>query len=284
MVKSLFADYDSTAGNNTDIGGVNIDEGCAAPNVNNALREQMSHIADHFAQGSVADSATPDLGAESEHYIVVAGTTTITGFGTVKAGTLKFVEFSGARTITHNATSLIMPGATNVVTAAGDVGIFVSEGSGNWRCLSYQRAVTPPPVPASRFHAVAGAQSMASATNVKVQFSVESFDVGSYYDAATNYRVTPGNGETWLLSASIAWDVTNGVDGERLITEIYKNNSLLYYTEAGRTGSGGYVALPISTMVVGNGTDYYEIFGLKSGAGAGQTVNSQSWFMGMRIA
>jgi hypothetical protein len=42
-------------------------------------------------------------------------------------------------TLTHNATSLKLPGSANILTAAGDVGFFVSLGSGNWKCLHYSR-------------------------------------------------------------------------------------------------------------------------------------------------
>ena len=51
MSKDKLTDYSATAGSNTDIGGINIDEGMLPSNVNNALREQMSHLAD-FAAGT----------------------------------------------------------------------------------------------------------------------------------------------------------------------------------------------------------------------------------------
>ena len=52
----------------------------------------------------------------------------------------RVVQFSGALTLTHNATSLILPGGASITTAAGDVAYFVSLGSGNWRCTGYQKA------------------------------------------------------------------------------------------------------------------------------------------------
>jgi len=51
MAKDKLTDYDSTASNNTDVGGVNIAEGMLPSAVNNAIREQMSHLAD-FASGT----------------------------------------------------------------------------------------------------------------------------------------------------------------------------------------------------------------------------------------
>lgn len=110
----------------------------------------MSGAAINEAKGAdIASATTTDIGAATGNYVVVTGTTTITGLGTVQAGTRRVVEFSGALTLTHNATSLILPGGANITTAAGDCATFVSEGSGNWRCVSYV-AATGMPVVASR--------------------------------------------------------------------------------------------------------------------------------------
>ncbi len=92
---------------------------------------------------TVADSATPDIGAAQGMRVVCDGTTTITSFGT-GAHKLRIVRFSGARTLTHNATTLILPAAANIVTVAGDVGIFASDASGNWRCLTYMPSANSP--------------------------------------------------------------------------------------------------------------------------------------------
>lgn len=90
---------------------------------------------------SVASAATVDLGAiASGNYVHITGTTTITSLGTVSAGITRTVVFDGALTLTHNATSLILPGGASIVTAVGDAAKFVSEGGGNWRCINYERA------------------------------------------------------------------------------------------------------------------------------------------------
>ena len=56
MAKDKLTDYDATAGNNTDIGGISVDEGMLPSNVNNAIREIMSHLKD-FAAGTQAVDA-----------------------------------------------------------------------------------------------------------------------------------------------------------------------------------------------------------------------------------
>lgn len=88
----------------------------------------------------IASATTTDIGAATGNYVDVTGTTTITGLGTVQAGTRRIVQFDGALTLTHNGTSLILPTSANITTAAGDVATFVSLGSGNWVCTGYLRA------------------------------------------------------------------------------------------------------------------------------------------------
>jgi hypothetical protein len=92
------------------------------------------------APATLASADTLNIGAAASNAITITGTTTITALGTVAAGAERTLTFSGVLTLTHNATSLILPGAANITTAAGDVAAFVSLGSGNWRCVVYQRA------------------------------------------------------------------------------------------------------------------------------------------------
>lgn len=99
-----------------------------------------SGVATNWAKGSdIASATTTDIGAATGNCVDVTGTTTITGLGTVQAGTTRFVRFTGVLTLTHNATSLILPTGANITTAAGDTAIFESLGSGNWVCLVFQR-------------------------------------------------------------------------------------------------------------------------------------------------
>jgi len=87
--------------------------------------------------GANIDSAgTVNLAAATGDYVVVTGTTGITGFGTVASGMRYFVEFDGALTITHAAT-LLCPGAKDIKTAAGDVVWLESKGSGSWKVLAH---------------------------------------------------------------------------------------------------------------------------------------------------
>lgn len=101
------------------------------------------------AGADIVSATTTDIGAATGNYVKVTGTTTITGLGTVQAGTTRIVRFAGALALTHNATSLILPGAANITTVADDRGIFVSLGGGNWICIAYTRADGTPVISSS---------------------------------------------------------------------------------------------------------------------------------------
>ncbi len=99
--------------------------------------EKANTVTQPFA--TVASAGTTNIGAATSQNVTVTGTTTITAFGTVAAGTFRRLVFSGILTLTHNATSLILPQGVNVVTAVGDSLEAVSLGSGNWRVTNYQK-------------------------------------------------------------------------------------------------------------------------------------------------
>lgn len=93
---------------------------------------------------TIASASSIDLGKATGDTVDVSGTTTITALGTATAGIRKDVRFTGAVQLTHNGTSLILPGAANITTVANDTAEFVSLGSGNWRCTRYTRMSSAP--------------------------------------------------------------------------------------------------------------------------------------------
>jgi hypothetical protein len=127
-------DWSTTASSNNPAGSTNIGAG-----LDDNLRELQKVVRQDLAHkgADIASATTTDLGAVVGLMHDITGTTTITGFGTVSAGIWKLVKFEGALTLTHNATSLILPNAANITTADGDTALAFSEGSGNWRIHSY---------------------------------------------------------------------------------------------------------------------------------------------------
>lgn len=131
-----------TAASNSSLNGIALGENVMLPSgVNNAFREFMSQIATVESKGTDVASATT-LALGTERYYHVTGTTTITDIDFTDAvdGRWAWLIFDGALTLTHNATTLKLPGGANITTAAGDRALFVQDATDNVICLVYQRA------------------------------------------------------------------------------------------------------------------------------------------------
>jgi hypothetical protein len=111
------SEYSSTAADNTDIGGINIAEGMAPSDVNNAMREQMSQLKE-FLDGSSGDTITTAK--------IVATTATIlsgasvTGTATFNSAVVMSSTLSVANTATMGViTGSTISGAANTLTVDG---------------------------------------------------------------------------------------------------------------------------------------------------------------------
>lgn len=225
---SRITDFSTTTANNAPGGTEAI-----GSNADDLIRAIQSTIRGDLANkgADIASAATTDLGAVQGLMHDITGTTTITSFGTVGAGVWKIVKFEGALTLTHNATSLILPGAGNITTADGDVGVFISEGSGNWRCLSYQYA-TNGSAPVGSVIPFAGTtepsgwlfcygQAISRSTYARL-FGVVSTTYG-VGDGSTTFnlpdlrgRVVAGQDDMGGVSANRLTNQTGGLDGDTL--------------------------------------------------------------------
>jgi len=80
----------------------------------------------------IASAATVDLTNLAGNTATVTGSTgPITSFGSPPAGDLFYLTFTGTPGITHNGTSLLIPGQENITIIAGDQVRVESLGSGN---------------------------------------------------------------------------------------------------------------------------------------------------------
>jgi hypothetical protein len=93
-------------------------------------------------------SATELLVLTDGNSFDVTGTTTIATIeNTADAfpvGAIIRLQFDGILTLTHHATNLILVGAANIITAAGDSGEFEKIAAGDWRCNRYTIAANAP--------------------------------------------------------------------------------------------------------------------------------------------
>lgn len=157
---------------------------------------------------NIASAGTVNIGAATGPFVHITGTTTITAFDDIQAGTERVVVFDGALMLTHNGTSLILPTGANITTAAGDVATFRSEGSGNWRCVAYQRITGQP---------LAGGTDRSTVTNVSSSSGVVTLNyaLGDYFTLTLTENVTswvisnpPGAGKGFTLMVQITQDST----------------------------------------------------------------------------
>lgn len=222
-------------------------------------------VPDFTYESTLASASTCDIGGVPSSFVQITGTTGITSFGTNYKGP-KFIRFAGALTLTHNASTLILPGGASITTAAGDTCIVVPKAtsgtSDGWVVVSYDHA----PAPAFSVHQSAG-QSLTSGSITKIQFQTKDFDTNGFFDNATNYRFQPTVAGYYQLEGTV------GVPTGLAVVSIYKNGAEFkrgqqYSTTA--LGIGGNV----SALVLLNGsTDYVEIWGLQL-SGSPQTTNT----------
>lgn len=94
---------------------------------------------------SIASASTVNLASATGNTVHITGNTgPITSFGTLPAGTIMHLIFDSTPTITYNSSSMITVSAADITAVANDTAIIVSEGSGNWRFIDYERATGLP--------------------------------------------------------------------------------------------------------------------------------------------
>lgn len=98
----------------------------------------------HRKGTAVASAATLDIWSIAGDYVHVTGSTgPITSLGTAPyAGAERVVIFDSTPTITHNATTLQLPGGANIVAAAGDRMTVRADTTANMVVTSYFTAAT----------------------------------------------------------------------------------------------------------------------------------------------
>jgi hypothetical protein len=116
MPKNKVSEWSSTAASNTDIGGIDIAEGCAPSGINNAIRELMAQVKDQQA-GTDADNFT--VGGN----LSVTGTSTLTGAITATAGVTGNLTGNVTGNVTGDVTGTSANVTGTVAVANGGTGL-----------------------------------------------------------------------------------------------------------------------------------------------------------------
>jgi hypothetical protein len=137
-VPSAITDLSQTAGSNSPGSGE------SPVTADDYLRTYASFTAQHrdgqgfTAEVDLASAATCSIGAQTSFFVRITGTTTITSFGVVTAlPGPRFLRFEDALTLTHNSSTLVLPGGRDITTAAGDTCI-ATPISGGWVVSKFQ--------------------------------------------------------------------------------------------------------------------------------------------------
>lgn len=208
MTKDTFLDWDGvTVGNNTDVGGVNIAEGCAPAGINNAIREEMRQTKEASDNGNILGSGYL---TKSSGYTVLkadrgktidctaALTLALTAAATVGAGWLFFVKANGGDVTIDPDGSETIDGSSTIIVRDGASVMILCDGS------NFHTVFRPSPEETVFSGAMSSASSQTftglsayrhliirgfllpgtDAVTALMQFST---DNGSSYDTGTNY-------------------------------------------------------------------------------------------------
>ena len=116
MARTKISEFSATPGNNTDIDGINLAEGCAPSGINDAIRELMSQLKD-FQAGTAGDSFNGPVGtttAAAGAFTTLSASSTVSGtgfsnylasppaIGGTAAAAGSFTTLTTSSTVTHN--------------------------------------------------------------------------------------------------------------------------------------------------------------------------------------
>ncbi|MEY2701382.1 MAG: hypothetical protein RLY43_2 [Bacteroidota bacterium] len=230
---------------------------------------------------TMASASTMNIGAAASNYIIVTGTTTITAFDTIQAGTVRTLRFSDTVTVTYNASTMIIPGATNIVANAGDVLEFTSGGSGVWRCTDIQKYQL---FRGCRvYNNSGGTQTVSAGATAKVVFNTVDFDTSSFWNV-TNTRIEiPAGISKIRLYGTVRFPEAATTNNQRFAF-FYKNGSNILQTSAAtNTLSGSSVCISSGIITVSSG-DYIELYaGNSDSASKSISQASNSTFFSMEV-
>lgn len=215
MAKNKISEYSATAANNTDIGGINIAEGCPPSTINNAIRELMAQLKDQQT-GSDGDNFT--VGGD----LSVSGNVTLTN-------ALPIAQGGTGQTTASGAINALIPSqtgnsgrylTTNGVTVSWGT---VTPGTGTVTSVAVASSlsgitVTGSPITSSGTITLTGTLNVANGGTGNGSLSSGAVLVGngtspvSTISPSTSGNVLTSNGSSWTSSSlPVASSFVSGV-------------------------------------------------------------------------
>ena len=180
---------------------------------------------------------------------------------------MKVLSFAGVLQLTYNATSMILPGAASITTAAGDIAFVTRLASSNWKVVAYLpatgQAVTPPTgiaFPGSITGLLPSSMAGGSGT------ATMTVGVGSAADSTGVAILTLASPSSWAVANGNA---ANGYQGGATLPN---SNTIHMFICKGSSGVCTFAAPTLSpTPPSGYNTYYRRIFSFYTNSGGSPT-------------
>ena len=269
MAKNKISEYSTTAGANTDISGINIDEGCPPANMNNAIRSLMAALkgwqggtvsgdvlqvagggtgsSTATGTGSVVLATSPTIATPTISSPTLTGTPTAptagTGTNTTQVATTAFVinqvaaSAAGVSTFSGGSTGLTPSSATSGAVTLGGT-LSVSNGGTGATSLAAAGITT-----LSGTQTITGAKTFSGATTVTGAFGVGSANPASGFWAGYARSLSATNPafvmDGTTASGAICSAYFGGSSGNTVLFGQFLYGSQLSNTVVGNISSTG---------------------------------------------
>ena len=115
-------------------------------------------------------------------------------------------------------------------------------------------------IPSFRAYKSGAAQALTTTTFTKIVLETEDYDVGGYFDNATNYRYTPGVAGKYIFVASCLFNSLG--DQVNRIVSVYKNGAeAARFIGAKTSGTDSTNTGAVYIVQMNGSTDYVELYG-----------------------
>ena len=270
MAKTKVSEYDATAANNTDIDSINIAEGMAPSNVNNAIRQLMAHLKTEFFKTGSNNTSLGDTALDSLDGSSPGGSNTAIGSGALTANTTA----NNNTAVGYNAMSANTTGTNNV--AFGALALDANTTASNNTALGYN-VLSANTTGNNNVAVGTSALDALVAGDKNIAIGVSALGSQNTSSGADTYNTAIGHAAGAVLTSGTANTIIGGLAGDAMTTGA--NNVIVGYLTGSAVTTGqrntyiGRAAGQVATT--GNDNTF-----IGDGAGSSVTTGSGNTIIG----